>query len=76
MAAGPDKRSSGASSDSAAVVNNGSCVESEVPRDVLTWVVLCLAAWLAIGVLAAKLFGAFASRPDADDQDLTKKRRS
>jgi hypothetical protein len=34
---------------------------SEVPRDVLTWIVLGLPAWLAIGVLAAQLFGAFVS---------------
>jgi hypothetical protein len=27
-------------------------------RDVLTWIVLGLTAWLAIGVLAATLFGA------------------
>jgi hypothetical protein len=29
-----------------------------VPTDVLTWIVLGLTAWLAIGVLTATLFGA------------------
>ena len=38
-------------------------------RDVLTWVVLVLTAWLAIGVLTATLFGALVG--DEDDQDLT-----
>jgi hypothetical protein len=44
---------------------------SEVPRDVLTWIVLGLTAWLAIGVLTAQLFGALVSGPDEDDPDLT-----
>jgi hypothetical protein len=42
---------------------------SEVPRDVLTWLVLGLIVWLAIRVLTARLFGAFVG--DADDQELT-----
>jgi len=42
----------------------------EVPRDVLTWIVLGLTVWLAIGVLTARLFGAFISGPEQDDQDL------
>ena len=43
----------------------------EMPRDVLTWIVLGLVAWLAIGVLTAILFGAFVGGPDQDDQELT-----
>ena len=39
-------------------------------RDVLTWIVLGLTAWLAIGVLTARLFGALAG--DEDDQELPK----
>ena len=45
---------------------------SEVPRDVLTWFVLGLTAWLAIGVLTASLFGALAGGQDEDDQEPTK----
>jgi hypothetical protein len=43
-----------------------------VPRDVLTWFVLGLTAWLAIGVLTASLFGALAGGQDEDDQESTK----
>ena len=43
----------------------------EMPRDVLTWIVLGLVAWLAIGVLTAILFGEFVGGPDQDDQELT-----
>jgi hypothetical protein len=41
-----------------------------VTRDVLIWIVLGLTAWLAIGVLTARLFGALAG--DEDDQELPK----
>jgi hypothetical protein len=39
---------------------------SEVPADVLIWIVLGLTAWLAIGVLTATLFGALAARSESD----------
>jgi hypothetical protein len=48
----------------------------EVPRDVLTWIVLSLTAWLAIGVLAARLFGALLGAQEEDDQELMKGRRA
>ena len=35
-------------------------------RDVLTWIVFGLTAWLAIGVLTASLFGAVVSIPESD----------
>jgi hypothetical protein len=38
---------------------------SEVPRDVLIWIVLGLTAWLAIGVLTATLFGALVSTSES-----------
>ena len=38
-------------------------------RDVLTWIVLGLTVWLAIGVLTARLLGVMVG--DEDDQDLT-----
>ena len=41
-----------------------------VTRDVLTWIVLGLTAWLAIGMLTARLIGALAR--DEDDQELPK----
>ena len=50
----------------------------EVSRDVLTWIMLGLAAWLGIGVLTARLFGAFVGgsrrwwEQDEDDQDFAK----
>jgi hypothetical protein len=49
--------------DSAAVLGDpyAPAALSEVPRDVLTWIVLGLTAWLAIGVLTARLFGALVS---------------
>ena len=59
-------------SDSAALLGwflRDSPALSEVPRDVLTWFVLGLTYWLAIGVLTAKLFGAIIG--DADDRELT-----
>jgi hypothetical protein len=34
---------------------------SEVPGDVLRWVMFGLVAWLGIGVLTAQLFGVFVS---------------
>jgi hypothetical protein len=34
---------------------------SEVPRNVLNWIMFGLAAWLGIGVLTAWLFGGFVS---------------
>jgi hypothetical protein len=49
----------------AVVVIAGCCVTrlalSELPRNVLNWIMFGLAAWLGIGVLAAWLFGAFVS---------------
>ena len=48
----------------------------------MSWIVLGLTAWLAIGVLTARLFGAFVSgnrhwwERDEDDQELTKGRRA
>ena len=50
----------------------------EASRDVLTWIMLGLAAWLGIGVLTARLFGALAGgsqrwwEQDEDDQDFAK----
>jgi hypothetical protein len=35
-----------------------------------TWIMLGLMIWLGIGVLTARVFGAFVS--DEDDQDLAK----
>ena len=50
---------------------------SEVPGDVLTWILLGFVVWLGVGVLAARLvFGAFGSghswERDEDDQELAK----
>jgi hypothetical protein len=47
-------------------VRRGSLPKVEVPCDVLTWIVLGLTAWLAIGVLTATLFGALVSTSESD----------
>jgi hypothetical protein len=42
---------------------------SEVPRDVLNWIIFGLAAWFGIGVLTAWLFGGFVSGSQHSEQD-------